>query len=203
MTNLLIQEIPANQYNAFAVDDFVRTLHDPIQRRRLIQEAGSSSIQRMHYEMQNDLIYGSIELAMLADDERLIQIGKTFSLEWTDAMAANDYERIRELQNSMASSLTGLKKQYPAAFAFLDQYARVNSRIQGAYRPQFIQVGSTCINTDTIANVYVLVNGAVYANAVLATLVFVALGAVLVIGAFAVVGGGSPGLMMRKSCSSN
>jgi hypothetical protein len=129
-------EIPVElaDYNIFAIDDFLRSMRTVEQRQELIKKVGYSAAGRRAYETEHGLPSGAVELAMLAQDRRVKEMGENlrerFGLGGTSQPTP---QQLKELYYEIASMTGGLRELYPEALRFLKNYGVLAQRNKRTY----------------------------------------------------------------------
>jgi hypothetical protein len=129
-------EIPVElgDYNIFAIDDFLRSIRTPEQCQKLIATVGYSAARRRAYETEHGLPSGAVELAMLAQDRRVKELGEKLNHRLGLSQAAPPTPQQLKAFYSDAESLTsGLRELYPEALRFLRNYGVLAQRNKRTY----------------------------------------------------------------------
>jgi hypothetical protein len=127
-------EIPVElaDYNIFAIDDFLRSIRTAEQCRKLIATVGYSAARRRAYESEHGLPSGAVELAMLAQDRRIKELGEKLTRRFGLSKASQPTpQQLKAFYYEVESVTSGLRELYPEALRFLKNYgvlARRNKR---------------------------------------------------------------------------
>ncbi|MBX7157445.1 MAG: hypothetical protein K1X66_03560 [Verrucomicrobiae bacterium] len=189
---MFVMPINPKDFNLFAVEDFLRQIHDSKQRKALIKSAGYSPEARAAYEKQNSLPIGAIELAIMTDDTSLQDRGNQISYKLI-ASRENPQLQMRALEEA-ASFSYGLAKRYPQAMRFMTRYNAELYSQRKLYAAQIIKVSldydkETSANVSIGANLWVLANLGVVTHAALVFYLAVAIGGVALAVAWAITTG--------------
>ncbi len=130
--------IPASEYNLFAIDDYLRSIRTPEARQRLIRRVGYSAEKRSAFERKLNLPRGAVELAMMAEDQRL----KDMSERMTRKLAASMKKQVspqetRKFYLEVDSMMNGLQALYPDALQFMKQYGMVAQRNKASFQGDY------------------------------------------------------------------
>jgi hypothetical protein len=181
--NIPVDEI-LSEINLFAVDDYLRLIQSPEERRDLILTIGYSPRKRAAFERKHQLPRGAIELAMLLHDRQFKELNSMLLRELNEMNQVEDpkeisparYEAFYQRVYAMASGLT---RRYPEAMDFLLQYSILNERnrrhFAGDYKfsPEYqLQMVNFCpppgapggLNCNTAINLSVNLNLGVNVN---------------------------------------
>jgi hypothetical protein len=120
--------LPQQDYNLFAIDDYLRSVGTSEGRKTLIEDAGYSAQAREAYERETGLPRGAVELAMMAEDPRVKQLQEKLNRQLGGLSADDDPKQLRNLYLEVESITNGLQVLYPEAFDFIKQYAGMASR---------------------------------------------------------------------------
>ncbi len=130
--------IPASEYNLFAIEDYLRSIRTPQARQRLIRRVGYSAEKRAAFERKLNLPRGAVELAMMAEDQRL----KEMSERLTRKLAAGIKKQVspqetRQLYLEVDSMMNGLQALYPDALQFTKQYGMLAQRNKASFQGDY------------------------------------------------------------------
>ena len=186
--------------NIFLIDDYLRTIKNSSRRQKIIREVGLSREKRDAYEMKHQLPNGAVELAMMAEDERINRISELYIKKLN---AAEEPAEKKSILDEIVSISYSLHTVYPDSIRFLNRYSAMSERVrndfvgdyefQNHYKLSQLTFdagnpdnpGVANINTELNINLALNVNAAVNNKVVATVVVFVALG-VLVFGALAI-----------------
>ncbi len=124
-------EIPIDPsaYNLFAIDDYLRSIRTPEDRKKLIREVGLSAQARAAFERRSGLPRGAVELAMMTEDKRVQAMSEKLAQRLGDSagkpMSPQD---ARKFYLEVDSIMSGLRTLYPEAIHFLKEYSALAQR---------------------------------------------------------------------------
>src|SRR5437016_2833037 len=84
-TGFLIPISPT-EYNLFAIDDYLRSIRTSEERQKLMKGVGYSAQRRESYEARLGLPRGAVELAMMAEDQRVKELSDKLTQRMADGM---------------------------------------------------------------------------------------------------------------------
>ena len=129
-------EIPVDlaDYNIFSIDDFLRSIRTPERRQKLVETVGYSAARRRAYETGHGLPSGAVELAMLAQDRQVKELGEKLNqrLGLTGDSTPSP-QQLKTLYYEVESMTTGLRELYPEALQFLKNYGALAQRNKRSY----------------------------------------------------------------------
>ncbi len=129
-------EIPVElaDYNIFAIDDFLRSIRTTEQCQKLIQTVGYSAARRRAYETEHGLPSGAVELAMLAQDRRVKELGEKLNHRLGLSQASQPTpQQLKAFYYDVDSMASGLRELYPEALQFLKNYGALAQRNKRTY----------------------------------------------------------------------
>ena len=133
-------EIPMEPqgYNVFLIDDYMRTIRSHDKRMQLIREVGYSAEKREDYERQSGLPRGAVELSLMAEDKRVIELNEMLNKKLSKLYADKaPPEQINNAFMEAGSLAAGIRTLYPEAFHFLMQYNSMAKRAASAFRGDY------------------------------------------------------------------
>ena len=111
-------EIPIDPvaYNLFAIDDYLRSIRTPEDRKKLIRKVGYSAELRDAYERKHGLPRGAVELAMMTEDRRVKEMSDKLAQRLAGRAGKEmSPQESRQLYLEVDSIMTGLRSLYPEA----------------------------------------------------------------------------------------
>lgn len=124
-------EIPIDPsaYNLFAIDDYLRSIRTSEDRQKLIRSVGYSAKRRDAYEKRHGLPRGAIELAMMAEDQRVKELSDKLAQKfWLGVEEKRTPQELKAFYLEVDSISAGLRALYPDAIQFLRQYGVLSQR---------------------------------------------------------------------------
>lgn len=204
-SDMFVMPINPKGYNLFAIEDFLRQIHDVKQRKALIKSAGYSAEARASYEKEHSLPIGAIELAIMTDDASLQDRGNKISYKLV-AARENPQLQVKALEES-ASFSYGLAKRYPQAVRFIVRYNTELYKQRKLYAAQIVKISlddydkNPSLNVSIGANLWAIANLGVFTHASVLFYLGIAIGAGAVALAWAwalLITAGSPARIKRK-----
>ncbi len=181
-------------YNVFLIDDFMRTIRSHEERVRLSREIGYSAEKREEYEHKSGLPRGAVELMLMAEDKRVIELNELLNKKLQKLYERKaSPEEVNKLFMEAGSLTAGIRTLYPEAFQFLQQYNLMSKRASSAFRGDYrfnnefkiiqadcapssnvLSCGPDPVNVCVNVNLLVFINVGVGYNAVAAVTVLLA-----------------------------
>jgi hypothetical protein len=129
MNNRFEIPIDSSAYNLFAIDDYLRGIRTSEDRQRLIRSVGYSPGLRDAYEKKHALPRGAVEVAMMAEDQRVKDLSEKLSQRYLGAVEQKmDPQEMKRFYQEIESMSSGLRTLYPEAVQFLKQYGTLSQR---------------------------------------------------------------------------
>jgi len=169
--------IPVNpKVNFFFIDEYLRMVHDPVKRKNLISTYGATRDSIRSYESENNLPHGAFDVAVMAEDERVIEMSGRLAARLAEGPITT--ERLDSIMKEAATLNTGISRIYPEAVSFLTSYQKNQQSLKERHvgnfniKPIFAQEGGgggggddSSVNINTAVNVNIGVNLNVFLNA--------------------------------------
>ena len=153
-----------NKLDVFAIDDYLRSVNDPVLRKTLIAEYGGSPEKIREFEQSKSLPEGAFELLLLQEDPEFAAFNGDVLKDYMSKLTNPD-QRLR-LKQQIKDMNIKMRPKFPRAYAFLQAYAKcvAEASERAPERPFNDNVQEDFPLPVALANVFVVVNALWLAN---------------------------------------